>query len=182
MSTPAIELSSRALVAPSHGENLIPGKFSSFNVRANRRVYQKLVAQHELDALYIKALEDVLREHNIELPSTASEINLLGAERAKNEEEEDILMKDGSISALHKVLEKVKDYHNTLEVHVQFKNLSFWRMAPEAQIPTVGSTLKNMFLGSGPKQRINVLKDLTGRILRGKMTLIVGPPGCGMFR
>jgi hypothetical protein len=183
MASTGLELSSQTFAAPHETEALVPGKFSSFNVKANRRLYHQMVTKHELDALYIKALEDVLREHNIELPSKASEIDMLTPAKSfrEKQEEEGVLMKDGSIAALHKVLDKVKDFHDTLEVHVQFKNLSYFCMAPEAQIPTVGSTLKKMIMGSGPKQRIDILKDLTGRILQGKMTLIMGPPGCGMY-
>ncbi|CAM9211888.1 unnamed protein product [Ectocarpus fasciculatus] len=65
------------------------------------------------------------------------------------------------------------------EVEVQYRDLSFWGMVPKTTIPTVGSTFKHMIFGSGPKHRTDILKGLTGRIRPGKMTLLMGPPGCG---
>lgn len=53
-------------------------------------------------------------------------------------------------------------------------------VVPKTRIPTVGSTFRDLLLcGTGPKQRIDILKNLTGRIATGKMTLVMGPPGCG---
>eukprot|EP01034_Spumella_vulgaris_P031175 gene31175-38522_t len=31
----------------------------------------------------------------------------------------------------------------------------------------------------GKKRRVDIVKDLTGRILPKRMTLVMGPPGCG---
>jgi ABC-type multidrug transport system ATPase subunit len=52
-------------------------------------------------------------------------------------------------------------------------------MVAKKAIPTVGTALKNFLLGSGPKERVDILKDLTGRIMPKTMTLLMGPPGCG---
>ncbi|KAJ1423367.1 P-loop containing nucleoside triphosphate hydrolase protein, partial [Ochromonadaceae sp. CCMP2298] len=62
---------------------------------------------------------------------------------------------------------------------VQFRDLTYWTSAPEKRIPTVGSTLKKMLLGAGPKHRVDILKGLTGRLQPCTMTLLMGPPGCG---
>jgi hypothetical protein len=59
--------------------------------------------------------------------------------------------------------------------------LTLLGIVPKTQIPTVGSTVRDLFLfGTGPKQRVDILKNLTGRIATQKMTLVMGPPGCGM--
>ena len=156
-------------------EDLVPGRFSSFNLRANRRLYQELVARTVQDDLYIAALEDILRQHNIELPQKPSEIAISGQPGPAVES----LMPDGSLGSLEKVVSQLHQYHNKLPLHVQFRNLSFWGMAPLGEIPTVGSTFRRLLCGSGPKQRLDILKDITGRIPYGKMTLVMGPPGCG---
>lgn len=53
-------------------------------------------------------------------------------------------------------------------------------VVPKTKIPTVGSTIRDILLfGQGPKQRVDILKNLTGRIATRKMTLLMGPPGCG---
>eukprot|EP01034_Spumella_vulgaris_P038653 gene38653-47739_t len=36
-----------------------------------------------------------------------------------------------------------------------------------------------MLKGKGKLHRVDILSDLTGRILPKRMTLVVGPPGCG---
>jgi ABC-type multidrug transport system ATPase subunit len=50
---------------------------------------------------------------------------------------------------------------------------------PEKKIPTVGLAFRSMIMGSGEKHRVNIINDLTGRILPKRMTLVMGPPGCG---
>jgi hypothetical protein len=51
-------------------------------------------------------------------------------------------------------------------------------MVPEKKMVTVGSSILNMFrCGSGPKHRVDILKNLSGRIQRAKLTLVMGPPG-----
>eukprot|EP01034_Spumella_vulgaris_P003714 gene3714-4760_t len=52
-------------------------------------------------------------------------------------------------------------------------------MVPKKKIPTVGSSFVSMIAGSGKKSRVNIIHDLTGRILPKRMTLVMGPPGCG---
>ena len=48
----------------------------------------------------------------------------------------------------------------------------------EQQIPTVGGALLRLCGGgSGPQRRVHILQGLSGRIRRGKLTLVMGPPG-----
>jgi ABC-type multidrug transport system ATPase subunit len=90
-------------------------------------------------------------------------------------------MPDGSFESLDKAISRLKPLVNIPQIDVQFRNLSFWGMVPKTRIPTVGSGLRDMFLlgAAAPKQRVDVLKNLTGRIATRKMTLVMGPPGCG---
>lgn len=63
-------------------------------------------------------------------------------------------------------------------VSIVYENVSFYTMVPdEKKIATVGSTIMKLFCGSGPKHRVDIVKNLSGRIQRGKMTLVMGPPG-----
>jgi hypothetical protein len=62
-------------------------------------------------------------------------------------------------------------------VSIVYRNVNFYTMVPEKRITTVGSTLLSMLCGPGPKHRVDIVKNITGRIQRGKVTLVMGPPG-----
>jgi len=161
-------------------DSLSPGKFSIFNVRTNRKIYNELMSQRERDALYIQALEEVLRENNISLPPPVTEYSFRGDKSHSSQQlETPTLDKDGSVTSIETTINRIKQHHMSDEISIQFRNLTFWGMVPERTIPTVGSTLRKMLFGSGPKHRVDILHDLTGRIPSGKMTLVMGPPGCG---
>jgi hypothetical protein len=151
--------------------------FSLFNVQANRKIYNEFVTQHERDRHYIEQLQSLLREHGIDFPEVATprrKPELVGRQESNG------LLADASLAALEKVLSRVKDHGFHFEIKVQYRNLTFWNTVPEARIPTVGSTIRSILTcGAGPKRRVNILNDLTGRILPGQMTLLMGPPGCG---
>ena len=90
------------------------------------------------------------------------------------------LMANGSLSALTKSVEKLKPLTHHYEVTVQYRNLTFWNDLPgQITYPTVGSTLAKVFYNSEKKHRVQIIGDLTGRILPKRMTLVMGPPGCG---
>jgi hypothetical protein len=149
-----------------------------FNAHANRRVYQQLTQQIEQDRNYISELEQLLRQHGIEVPEVVR--NVLTGASGQPRDLADRLMADGSLSSLAKSMQSIKDHNHAHEIYVQYRNLTLWNMVPERSIPTVGSTVRNLFLGSGRKRRVDVIKDLNGRILPKTMTLLMGPPGCGM--
>jgi ABC-type multidrug transport system ATPase subunit len=44
---------------------------------------------------------------------------------------------------------------------------------------SLGNMMKNLLVGPGPKHRVDILNGITGRILSGKLTLVLGPPGSG---
>lgn len=148
--------------------------FSVFNLQANRRVYTDFMVQHAKDKTYIAELEKLLNRNGIEIPP-----EIVPEHTVVKRNLNDRKMPDGSLQSLTKSITSIAGHNNMHEIYVQFRNLSFWNMVPDRKIPTVGSTVKGIFLGSGPKRRVNVLKDLTGRILPKTMTLLMGPPGCG---
>jgi ABC-type multidrug transport system fused ATPase/permease subunit len=153
ISTPS---SQQDISAPSqsidkHGST----KFSmiqKFQTRVQNKVTSALTARCSANQAYIEALEKLLIEHGIPLPDRTAFIKL----------------------------EKSGLRPRTVEGYVGLLNeVGIWTMAPKQKIPTVGTALKGLFFGSGPKVRIDVLKGVSGRILPGKLTLLLGPPGSG---
>jgi hypothetical protein len=135
------------------------------------------VNKRQQDLAYIETLREILEANGIEIPP-GPEIEPPQVVRFPEEH----VMPDGSFESLNKTISQLKHLINIPQIDVQFRNLSFWGMVPKTRIPTVGSTFRDLFLfGTGPKQRVDILKNLTGRISTGKMTLVMGPPGCGMF-
>jgi len=165
---------------PSVKEDDVPSGFSVFNVKANRRVYKEFIDQHERDRGYILELEKLLKENNVPIPPELHDIKKRMQHRKVSPEgRADGLMKDGSLASLVRSVEKVTNLTRRYEINVQFRNLTFWSNVPKKAIPTVGSTIKEMFFGSGKKHRVDIIHELTGRILPRTMTLVMGPPGCG---
>jgi len=147
-----------------------------FNVQANRKVFKEFVDQRDIDQRYIDELECLLKSNGIQPPARTDPM----AKAYQGDHTPiDIRMQDGSLASLEKSINHVKDHLMTRNFSVQFRDLTYWTLAPERRIPTVGSTLKTMFLGSGPKRRVDILKGLTGRLEPRTMTLLMGPPGCG---
>ena len=153
-------------------------QFSVFNLRANRQIYNEFLSKQERDRAYIEQLEQLLKSNHIEIPQ---EIVPREPEKKSARQENTNIMPDGSLEALKKIIEPHRDLRLPFEVVVQYRDLTFWNMMAEAKIPTVGSALRSAFIGSGPKQRVDIFKNLTGRILPKTMTLLMGPPGCGML-
>ncbi len=91
------------------------------------------------------------------------------------------LMEDGSLSALADSIEHQIKHLDFYEIQVQYRNLTFWNLVTSKSISSVASTMRTLFLGGGKKHRVNIINDLTGRILSKTMTLVIGPPGCGGF-
>lgn len=88
-------------------------------------------------------------------------------------------LKSIDANELISALEKLKELHKPFHVTIDFKDLSLWAMAPKEKIETVGTAILQMFMGSGPKHRVDILKGLTGRISPYRLTLLLGPPGAG---
>lgn len=147
MENPAIKL-------VSGSDEMKMSKFNIFTLRANHRVYKEIIDKRNSDRQYIEALEALLREHNVELPEVHSNVPSV----PKNH----MGPLDGSPEALNALLMKVKDLQHIYHVQICFKNLGYWTMSPKPYIPTVGTTIRNMIIGHGPKERVDILKGLTG--------------------
>jgi hypothetical protein len=150
--------------------------FSTFNATANKKIHQEFIQQQEHNHAHIVQLENLLHEKGIEIPEFVHEFKKLTTSVSRNHTD---LMEDGSLDALTKSIEKTAEHVHRYEINIQYRNLTFWNMIPKKIIPTVGSSFLSMFTGDGKKDRVNIINDLTGRILPKRMTLVMGPPGCG---
>jgi hypothetical protein len=175
----AVQIATTQSVELTGSDNSAPN-FSVFNAKANRKIHKEFVVQQEHNQKYIFELENLLNEKGIEIPEFIHEYKkhttTVGRDRKVSG-----LMEDGSLSALSEAVERNVEHAHRYEIHVQYRNLTFWNMLPKKRIPTVGSSFFSLFTGSGKKERVNIINDLTGRILPKRMTLVMGPPGCGEF-
>lgn len=137
-------------------DEAVMSKFNIFTLRANQRIYQEVIAKRNLDRNYIEALEAILRENNLDLPEVERDIPHPRKSR--------IGSIDGSPEALNELLMKVKGLQRVYHVQICFKDVGYWTMSQKAHIPTVGTRLKDIFFGHGPKHRVDILKGLTGWI------------------
>jgi hypothetical protein len=156
-------------------------RFSMFNRKCDQEVQRKMTEQHEADQQCIAELVKLLNSNNIEIPKSIFEKKNVSVPAAVAKPAEHGLMEDGSFTAMKKTVASIQDFVHKAEINVQYRNLTFWNSVPETKIPTVGSTFRSLLLGSGPKHRVNILNDLSGQIKPNTMTLVMGPPGCGML-
>ena len=125
---------------------------------------------------YIKALEEMLKTHGIELPPSELVVNPPMYEAVDN------LMKQGSLEELESIVQKHIDLIRNFDHSIEFHGLNYSTEVPKKKvIPTVGSLLVSLFTFWLPQEMetINILADATGRIAPRKMTLLIGPPGSG---
>ncbi len=154
-------------------------KFSVLNMQANRRIYKEFAEQIERDKVCIDELKRLLSENGIEVPAEIFENQAPPKIGLQHKHFAERVMSDGSLNALASSLAVIREQYKMHEVCVQFRHLTFWNNVPKKFIPTVGSAVKNLLFGGGPKERVDIVKDLTGRIMSKTMTLLMGPPGCG---
>lgn len=117
------------------------------------------MAKRHRDRHHIKKLEDLLSKYEIDLPAL-EEVRKLEREQART-----IGLLEGNTNdnALNTILHQNKALRGSFyQVQIVFKELNYWTMAPKPIIPTVGTTLRRMIVGSGKKHHVDILKGLTG--------------------
>lgn len=144
------------------------------SIRAQRKVEQSLVSQGSANEQYIKELEKLLSDNGIPLPERKQIIL-----RAMSDKKFTYVLEQGSFDELVKLFENFKDLTRRFNITVSFRNLGVWTMMAKGGIATVGSTLMKLLCGPGKLRRVDILKGISGRILPGKFTLVLGPPGAG---
>ncbi len=171
-----------AVIPSAHPRSQSPFKAVFNNGKAHKKVHKMSIDEKERDREYIAGLEKLLREKGVEIPNDLIELRDSTAESREQSRLKNHVMEDGRLETLTKVIEKQVEHTRRYEIQVQYRHLTFWNELAEKGIPTVGSNLRSLFMmGGGKKRRVNIVKDLTGRILPKRMTLVMGPPGCGEF-
>jgi hypothetical protein len=125
-------------------------------------MYQEMMAKRHRDRHHIKKLEDLLSKYEIELPPLEEM-----REHVKHVKEQartiGLLEGNTNDDALNTILNQYKALRGRFyQVQIVFKELNYWTMAPKPIIPTVGTTLRRMIVGSGKKHHVDILKGLTG--------------------
>eukprot|EP00596_Hydrurales_sp_CCMP1899_P009612 CAMPEP_0119038002 /NCGR_PEP_ID=MMETSP1177-20130426/6649_1 /TAXON_ID=2985 /ORGANISM="Ochromonas sp, Strain CCMP1899" /LENGTH=1597 /DNA_ID=CAMNT_0006999999 /DNA_START=48 /DNA_END=4838 /DNA_ORIENTATION=+ len=171
-------------VVNDNGDDANSTGYNVFTVRTNRRVYQELVELRGEDKWYIDNLEAIMREKGLDIPprrirKKISQGSIKPSRSIADFDRTIGIIDDGGYDKVKQMLSKVETLHRKYDVQMAFKDLSFWVMTADAIIPTVGNMMKNLIVGSGKKHKVNILKGITGRILSGKLTLVIGPPGSG---
>jgi SpoVK/Ycf46/Vps4 family AAA+-type ATPase len=153
--------------------------FEKFSQNAYLKVNQELYHKLNESNAYIAALEKLLSERGIPLPDRSAFISAVLSSDPSKRSGYIGLLKTASMEELHALLEKVKKLRRKFAVTVKFKDFGVWTLSSKKVIPTVGTALKRLILGAGHRERSDILKGLTGRIAPQKLTLLLGPPGCG---
>jgi ABC-type transport system involved in cytochrome c biogenesis ATPase subunit len=161
---------------------------SLFNILSWQKIQAELTKQcsdkdkniHLLQD-YIEQLEELLKEHNIDLPPhEQAVISPILLELADN------LLKQGTIEELQTVINRNRDHMRNMEVAIEYHDLTLSTMKTKASdnVVSISTILKNFFFFWNRflpdyEQKVLILNHLTGRILPRKMTLLIGPPGSG---
>lgn len=162
--------------------------FALFNFRTNKHIYEKFLTQNDKNSKYIEELEKLLEQYNIIIPYEI-------IEKYKGNDSQDIknnadgttlsssrkllFLQDTKESTLTSFLKNIQNHRQTFKIQIEYNDLSYWNLIPKKNITTVGSIFRNILCGSEPKHKFFILKNLTGRIAPNKLTLLMGPPGCG---
>jgi len=147
---------------------------------STEELVERLRQQLEENQLRINYLESLILKHGIPVDGSILEKEdnkKLDASAPPVTERKLALFDDASEKTVRAHLGRFKDIVDQREIVVRYKDLSLWTMAPKTRIKTVGSTIRNMLFGSGPKHRVDILKSITGKINPGRLTLVIGPPG-----
>jgi ABC-type multidrug transport system fused ATPase/permease subunit len=164
---------------PSTPTKSLPHTSSLFNLLSTKKLSDDLTQQVVEKDKYIEILIELLKENHITIPNFNDIISspLLTTEHLKT------LVKDGSIEEIETVISAQKEYIRKIDITVEFHNLTYrTNITTKHEIYSIGSILKNIFCfwkSFEKKTEVDILSDLTGRILPRKMTLLIGPPGSG---
>jgi ABC-type multidrug transport system fused ATPase/permease subunit len=164
---------------PSTPAKSLPHTSSLFNILSNKKLSDDLAQKVVEKDKYIELLINILKENHIDIPNFQEIVSspLLTVEHLKT------LVKDGSIEEIETVISAQKEYIRKIDITVEFHNLTYrTNIKSKHEIYSIGSILKNLFCfwkSFDKKIEVNILSDLTGRILPRKMTLLIGPPGSG---
>lgn len=157
--------------------SVVPNSFAAIS---QQEIQGQLTQELIQTKKYVEKLEALLKEHNIEVPlefrSSLSAIALHGVAKDRT------ILVNGSIDELRQLLEGRQKLAREQEVAVEYHNLHFHTTVDtEREISTVFTTLRDLlfFWVARPQKKLDILANVSGRILPRKMTLLIGPPGSG---
>ncbi|RYH29128.1 hypothetical protein EON65_09585 [archaeon] len=129
--------------------------------------------------IYIRQLQEFLVEHGLDVPPATNPMTRLADyKQASNYS----TVKEGNIEELQEILEHQKKLVRTQDLSIEFHNLSVSTTVNfNSGITSVASVIYDMFsfLLTSNVKKVDIVSNLTGRILPRKLTLLMGPPGSG---
>ena len=128
---------------------------------------------------YINELEALLKQHGIPHIDRANFIKATTSTSLTHHHKTLLgIMKETNTENVKRVIKNFKELFRPESYTMCYHNLGVWTMAAPPEINTVFRSFKNLFYPV-PKKRYDILKGLTGRILPGRLTLLIGPPNSG---
>jgi len=140
---------------------------------------------------YISELESVLNEmdkileaNNIPKPIRSELIEKMRLKKVSTRRARETLyslLKTTESVVIQSYIKKFEEIGRHDEYIISFRDFGVWTMAAPGHIETVGSQLLSPLRETifSTTKRFDILKGLTGCILPGRLTLLVGPPGSG---
>jgi ABC-type molybdenum transport system ATPase subunit/photorepair protein PhrA len=164
------------------------GKFDRSNKKLTKELAIRLAESEDqlrIEQQRVDLLERILRENGIEVPARliADAVRSLktsvGVSSKANGAYIGILeTSDEASIAAH--MERVSTLIAMQKIYIRYTNLKLWTTVKETTIDTVGTVFLSLFdCFNSHTQRYDILKDLSGTIAEGKMTLVLGPPASG---
>lgn len=148
----------------------------NYSSLASQKMQADLTRRCITNENYIKKLESILKKHGVELPIDHP-IYSMDPKLAV-----DTLLKEGTAEELEGLTEQTKALLRSMDISIEYLNLTYSTELPVVRkIQTVSTILLSLFNFWRPveKKRLDILANVSGRILPRKMTLLIGPPGSG---
>lgn len=167
--------------APKKHNSIFLNSFN-FYLKSNQNSTKELTMKLSEQQKYILALEKILEENQLSKPSREEFMQLVKVHvSSKKAVRESLigLLRNLKPADLQGFLDKLKSVSRTGTYAVSFRDFGIWTISTPTRIATVGSQLCTPCLNIGKSRRYDILKDLTGCIYPGRLTLLVGPPGSG---
>ena len=161
---------------------------SSFLTLHHQKVLQDIKQRCLEKDRYIAKLEHLLQEHDIHLPIEENDPETSAAVsptlRQSLEEETTFVLTSGNIQELQLFIQKHKSLVRKLHYRIEYYDLTFQTKVfntLQHQIFSISTIVTQLccFWRSQETHQADILSHITGRILPGHMTLIIGPPGSG---
>lgn len=151
----------------------------SFTTLANKKTYETLLHRLEKQDKYTHQLEEVLQSHGIELPLPLEPWTSSGHQ---GDVKPNAVLQVGSIEEIEHLIDETRKVSRDSNVAIEYHNLRVTRrLNAKNEIISISSIVESLFTfwQRPEKKDVEILADISGRILPSKMTLLMGPPGSG---